>query len=101
VTVTSTVTIDAIRSAVNATPVATPGVASCPLDVGARMTLSFWRARATGPYAVVVADPGGCGGVTITQWRQGRLGVGRDEGGGAVVRLVAAKLGITNWTGAL
>ncbi|MHB8827136.1 MAG: hypothetical protein ACYC5Z_05695 [Acidimicrobiales bacterium] len=103
VTVTSSATIDVIRSAINAAPVATPGVTSCPLDVGATMTLSFWRAGASGPFATVVADPGGCGGVTVTQWRGdgARRGVGHDSGGGAIVRLVATTLGIRDWMGAL
>ncbi len=103
VTVTSPATIDVIRSAINAAPVATPGVTSCPLDVGATMTLSFWRAGASGPFATVVADPGGCGGVTVTQWRGdgARRGVGHDSGGGAIVRLVATTLGIRDWMGAL
>ncbi len=102
-TVTSPATIDLIRSAINAAPVAMPGVTSCPLDVGATMTLSFWRAGASGPFATVVADPGGCGDVTVTQWRGDgtRRGVGHDSGGGTIVRLVATSLGIRGWMGAL
>ncbi|MDE3082243.1 MAG: hypothetical protein KGJ39_02350 [Acidobacteriota bacterium] len=101
VTVTSRVTIEAIRSTLNAAPVATLGTVSCPFDGGALMTLSWWRKGATGPYAVVVADPGGCGGVTVTQLSRGgqRLGVGHDAGGGDVVRFVATTLGIRNWMG--
>ena len=103
VTVTSPATIDVIRSTINGAPVATPGVSSCPLDVGATMTLSFWRASASRPFATVVADPGGCGSVTVTQWRGNgvRRGVGNDSGGGAIVRAVAATLGIKDWMGAL
>jgi hypothetical protein len=100
VTVTDGRTIAAIRSAVDAAPVATPGVASCPVDVGARMTMSFWRDGATGPYAVAVADPGGCGSVTVTQFAGGvTLGVGHDSGGRTLVQFVATALGIRNWTG--
>ena len=101
VTVTSRVTIARIRKALNALPVAIPGVASCPVDVGALMSLTFWRSGATSPYATVAADPGGCGAITISQFGSNGalIGRGHDSGGSGFVRYVAMKLSIRDWTG--
>lgn len=99
--VTKAATIRAFLARVNELPVALPGVMSCPLDLGATMTLSFSRAGQASPFAVVSIDPAGCGGVTITQFdANGRvLGVAGDAGGSGIARYVAMTLGVTNWTG--
>ncbi len=65
---TSNATIDELISRVNDLPPALSGVYSCPADFGASLTLRFYRAGAPTPYAVVVADPGGCGLVTIRHY---------------------------------
>jgi hypothetical protein len=65
---TSTTTINELITKVNDLPPAISGVFSCPADFGASITLRFFRAGATTPYAVVVADPGGCGTVTIRDY---------------------------------
>lgn len=103
VTATSSDAIASIRTALNELPVATPGVVSCPLDVGALMTLTFWRSGATSPYAKVAADPGGCGAVTVSQFGSDGavIGVGHDSGGSNFVRLVATRLSIKDWTGVI
>ncbi len=38
------------------------------MDVASSLTMSFYRANATKPYAVVKADPSGCGTVTVSQY---------------------------------
>ena len=65
---TSASTITTLISKVNDLPPALSGVFSCPADFGASITLRFYRADSTAPYAVVVADPGGCGSVTIRDY---------------------------------
>ncbi|MFZ0769588.1 MAG: hypothetical protein WAM64_10270 [Acidimicrobiales bacterium] len=65
---TNTTTISELRSKVNDLPPARTGVYFCPADFGASLTLRFFRAGATTPYAVVVADPGGCGSVMIRDY---------------------------------
>jgi hypothetical protein len=65
---TNTKTISELITRVNDLPPAMSGVFSCPADFGASITLRFYRAGATTPYAVVVADPGGCGSVTIRDY---------------------------------
>jgi hypothetical protein len=65
---TSAGTISRLITKVNDLPPALSGVFSCPADFGASITLRFYRADATAPYAVVVADPGGCGSVTIRDY---------------------------------
>ncbi|HSN02560.1 MAG TPA: hypothetical protein VLS91_03655 [Acidimicrobiales bacterium] len=101
VTIDSRATIASIRTTLNGLPVATPGVASCPIDVGALMTLTFWRAGSTSPFAKVAADPGGCGAVTVSQLDSHGtvIGVGQDSGGWRFVRSVARELSIKDWTG--
>jgi hypothetical protein len=65
---TNTRTIDELLTKVNDLPPAlSPGVL-CPVDMGASVTLRFYRAGATTPYAVVVADSGGCGPVAIDSY---------------------------------
>jgi hypothetical protein len=65
---TSATTIAKLINKVDALPPALSGVFSCPADFGASITLRFYRADATAPYAVVVADPGGCGSVFIRDY---------------------------------
>jgi hypothetical protein len=98
---TTAATITAAIAKVNGLEVALPGVHSCPVDLGATMTISFYKSSATSPYATVVADPEGCGQVTITQYSASGsvLGVGHDEGGGDISNYLATTLGITNWPG--
>jgi len=67
-TTTNVGTINELITRVNDLPPALSGVFSCPADFGASITLRFYRADATAPYAVVVADPGGCGSVTIRDY---------------------------------
>jgi hypothetical protein len=99
--VTSGSLIGAFTAHVNALGVATPGVFSCPVDVGATMTLSFFRQATTSPFATVVVDPGGCGSVTITQSRSAgpAAGVAHDAGGARFAAYVAGALSIPDWTG--
>jgi hypothetical protein len=99
--VTSSSLISAISARVNALPVASPGIHFCPVDLGASTTLSFFARGASRPFASVVADPGGCGTVTITQTRSStsRGGVAHDGGGSTLVAFVARVLGVVNATG--
>jgi hypothetical protein len=94
-------TIRSFISRINRLPVALPGVSFCPLDVGATMTLSFFRDGSPRPYAVVEADPAGCGSVAVSQYGAGGalLGVGHDSEGQSLATFVATALSITNWTG--
>jgi hypothetical protein len=67
-TSTNTKTIDGLLTKVNGLPPAlSPGM-MCPVDMGASITLRFYRAGATTPYAVVVSDSGGCGPVAIDSY---------------------------------
>jgi hypothetical protein len=65
---TNIATINELITKVNDLPPALSGVFSCPADFGASVTLRFYGADAVAPYAVVVADPGGCGSVTIRDY---------------------------------
>jgi hypothetical protein len=84
VTTTNPATIDTIIDHVNALPAAPSADEMCPMDVGAKLTLSFYRHAATSPYAVVVADPGGCGPVSIRDYRANDTLIGTAEVGGGV-----------------
>lgn len=65
---TNTKTIDELLTKVNDLPPAlSPGM-MCPVDMGASITLRFYRAGATTPYAVVVSDSDGCGPVAIDSY---------------------------------
>lgn len=64
---TNEATISAFIGHVDALPAAKSGTFSCPMDVGATLTLDFYR-HATTPYAIVVADPGGCGTVSVREY---------------------------------
>jgi hypothetical protein len=94
-TTTNAATIGAIIGRVNALPKAPSVGEMCPMDVGAKLTLSFFR-HAGKPYAVVVADPGGCGPVSIRDYNanhslKGSAAVG---GGTAFSAYVGAQLHI-------
>lgn len=65
-TTRSRAVIAAIRDRVDALPVASPGVTSCPADFGQTLTLTFFAHAGGMPLAVVVADDGGCGFVRVT-----------------------------------
>jgi hypothetical protein len=99
--VTSAPLIGAIITRVNALPVASPGIHNCPVDLGATMTLSFFARGASRAFASVLADPGGCGAVTITQASSStsRGGVAHEGGGPTLVAFVAHSLGVANATG--
>jgi hypothetical protein len=90
--------IASIIAHINALPVASPLPMSCPLDVGASLTMSFYSGAATKPYAVVVADPGGCGPVTISGYNAAhvRTSAGDVAGGVALSKFIAAQLGLKN-----
>jgi hypothetical protein len=90
--------IAAIIDHVNALPVPSPLPTSCPNDVGASLTMSFYRAGAAKPYSVVVADPGGCGPVTISQYNSDhtRTSAADVSGGVAFSKFVASHLGLTD-----
>ncbi len=94
---TSTTTIDELITRVNDLPPAISGVLSCPADFGASLTLRFYRAGATTPYAVVVADPGGCGTVTIRDYdaMDAQLGSTHVSGGYQLGQFIAKIFHIT------
>jgi hypothetical protein len=90
--------IASIIGHINALPVPSPLPTSCPIDVGASLTMSFYRGGATKPYSVVVADPGGCGPVTISQYNSdhARTSAADVTGGTGLSAFVGAHLGLTN-----
>jgi hypothetical protein len=90
--------IASIIAHINALPVPSPLPMSCPLDVGASLTMSFYSGAATKPYAVVISDPGGCGSVTISNYNAAhvRTSAGDVAGGVALSKFVAAQLGLKN-----
>ncbi|HQU25442.1 MAG TPA: hypothetical protein PLS29_00275 [Acidimicrobiales bacterium] len=79
---------------VDALPAAPTGTTSCPIDLGARVVLLFFRDGADHPYAVVVADPQGCGDVAVIT----HDGTGRDverlSGGLSLATAALAALGL-------
>jgi hypothetical protein len=94
---TKAATINAIVQHVNALPKAPSVDEMCPMDVGAKLTLDFYR-RSSTPYAIVAADPGGCGVVTIRAYNandalKGSAAVG---GGAAFSMYVATQLHISS-----
>jgi hypothetical protein len=93
---TKAATISAIIERANALPKAPPAGEMCPMDVGATLTLSFSRHGAT-PYAIVVADPGGCGTVSLRDYSANHsLASSATAGGGAAFcAYVATQLHIT------
>jgi hypothetical protein len=83
---------------INVLPVPSPLPMNCPADFGASLTMSFYRGGATKPYAVVKADPGGCGTVTISNYNADHARTSAEDvtGGVALSKFVAAQLGLTN-----
>jgi hypothetical protein len=65
-TVRSPGAIHRVVRLLNALPALQPGVSSCPADLGSQIRLSFYDGTKAQPLAVAVADPGGCGVVTLT-----------------------------------
>ncbi|MFY9784076.1 MAG: hypothetical protein WAK12_11155 [Acidimicrobiales bacterium] len=92
--------IASVIAHINALPVPSPLPTNCPVDVGASLTMSFYRGSSAKPYAVVVADPGGCGPVTISNYNayHARTSASDVAGGVALSKFVAAQLGLTNLT---
>lgn len=95
-TTTNESLIATIIARVNALPAANPVAMPCPADFGALLTMRFFAPGATKPYAVVSADPGGCGTVTIADAASKALpgGVADVAGGYDLSRFVAARLGL-------
>ncbi len=86
--------IDRLIAGVDALPAAPTGTSGCPLDLGTRVVLLFFRDGADHPYAVVVADPQGCGDVAVIT----RDGTGHDVvrlgGGHSLAAAALAALGL-------
>jgi hypothetical protein len=78
--------------------VASPLPTSCPMDVASSLTMSFYRANATKPYAVVKADPSGCGTVTVSQYNANHAVTSSADltGGRQLSTFVAAQLGLSD-----
>jgi hypothetical protein len=87
--------VGAIIDRVDALPAAPPSGEMCPMDVGAKLTLSFFR-HSSKPYAVVIADPGGCGPVDIHDYNANHTLTGSAilGGGAALSTYVATRLHI-------
>jgi hypothetical protein len=92
----STTTIAQLVTKVNDLPPMIESIMNCPFDVGASVTLRFFRAGATTPYAVVTADPGGCGTVTVNDYdaMDALTGSAHLAGGVALSKFVAATFDI-------
>jgi hypothetical protein len=98
VVTTDATTISTIRNQLNALPVAYPGIDNCPLETLGNITVKFYRAGQSNPFAVVSNDAGGCGEILISQYSKGgqRIGSGDDAGFTGVTPAVAMLLGVTN-----
>jgi len=70
VTTTNPKKIEAIRDFVNQLNVVPPGVRFCPVDFGQNLTVSFRKDAQATPFAVVVADVGGCEEVQVLRFGQ-------------------------------
>lgn len=90
--------IASIIAHINALQAPSPLPTNCPADFGASLTMSFYRAGAAKPYSVVVADPGGCGTVTVSQYdiTHRRTSASDVTGGGPLASFVATQLGLKN-----
>jgi hypothetical protein len=93
---TNRATIGAIIDRVRTLPKAPSRGEMCPMDVDAKLTLNFYRHSAK-PYAIVIADPGGCGPVSIRDYNANdSLTTSAALGGGAgLSAYVATQLHIT------
>ncbi len=78
--------------------VASPLPRSCPNDVGSSLTMRFYRANARKPYAVVTADPSGCGTVTVSQYNTNHQITSSTDltGGRQLSSFVAAQFGLSD-----
>ena len=90
--------IAAVIQHIDVLGVASPLPTSCPMDVGSSLTMSFYRANATKPYAVVKADPAGCGTVTVSQYNASHQITSSTDlaGGRQLSSFVAAQLGLSD-----
>ena len=98
VTTTHTSLIASIIQRIDVLGVASPLPTSCPNDVASSLSMSFYRANAAKPYAVVKADPSGCGMVTVSQYNTaGQITSSTDLSGGRTLSsYVASQLGLTD-----
>lgn len=64
--ITDPAVIRRIAAVVDSLPLAAAGQVGCPIDFGRRVRLTFRAARGARPLAVVTAQLGGCGIVTMT-----------------------------------
>ena len=92
VTTTDPTKISAIRDFVNGLGVIPPGVIMCPADFGQYLTISFLEQAHARPFAVVVADVGGCQDVQVQ--RSGHVAKPGLSGSG-LVPFVERELGFT------
>jgi len=98
VTSTNKSQIASIIAHVNVLQEPSPLPVFCPADFNASLTMSFYRGSAKKPYSVVVADPAGCGSVTISQYNVAgtRTSASDVTGGVPLSKFVAAQLGLKN-----
>jgi hypothetical protein len=98
VTSTDKSQIASIIAHINALQEPSPLPTACPADFGASLTMSFYRGGAATPYATVVADPGGCGTVTVNQYdaNHRRTSASDVAGGVPLAKFVATQLGLKN-----
>jgi hypothetical protein len=90
--------IGSIIAHINALQEPSPLPTACPADFGATLTMSFYRGGAAKPYSVVVADPAGCGTVTVSQYTSThrRTSASNVAGGVILAKFVATQLGLKN-----
>jgi hypothetical protein len=98
VSTASAALISAVIKHIDVLGVASPLPTSCPMDVASSLTMSFYRAGTTTPYAVVKADPGGCGTVTVSQYNVDHQITSSSDlsGGRQLSSFVATQLRLTN-----
>lgn len=90
--------IASIIAHVNALQEPNPLPTACPADFAASLTMSFYRGGAAKPYSVVVADPAGCGTVTVSQYNSAHVRTSASDvaGGVPLAKFVATQLGLKN-----
>jgi hypothetical protein len=95
-TTTNKSQIASIIAHINNLQAPSPLPTACPADFGAKLTMSFYRGGAKEPYSVVVADPAGCGQVTISQYTNAHVRTSASDvtGGVALSTFVATQVGI-------